>query len=96
MSADATRLERALFAARLHHRTGTILSHEAQADIAAELLETRLEADVLASDNQRLRELVAMAERRGTGWRRCPWCDRPDGQFHVDGCLAFNAVGEVR
>ena len=51
-----TRQERALFAARLHLRQGTMLSAEAGTDIAQELLATREEADLLAEDNEALRD----------------------------------------
>ena len=83
MSADRT--ARALFAARLHVEKGTLLSDAATLDVAAELL-------VQAADNERLRELVFKAALRQLA---CPWCDRRQG-FHAEGCLAFDATGEVR
>lgn len=91
MSADRT--ARALFAARLHVEKGTLLSDAATLDVAAELL-------VQAADNERLRELVVMAQDGGAGVSvsQCPWCHARTGLgfFHAEGCLAFDASGEVR
>lgn len=88
---SAERTARALFAARLHVEKGTLLSDAATLDVAAELL-------VLAADNERLRELVAMAQDGGAGVSECPWCHARTGVvfFHAEGCLAFDATGEVR
>lgn len=58
-----TRRERALFAARLHVRQGVILSAEAIADIAAELLATRDEADLVARENEGLRTKLDVKTR---------------------------------
>lgn len=61
-----TRRESALFAARLHVQKGTLLSDAAVADIAAELLATHEEADLLAGENERLRLRLDVKSRPTT------------------------------
>ncbi|MDP2270931.1 MAG: hypothetical protein Q8K32_09390 [Archangium sp.] len=63
---NETRLQRALFAARLRQLPGkdrTLLSAEAQDDITAEFLEARKEADALAIDNEQLRQRLDVKTR---------------------------------
>jgi len=62
-----TRRDRALFAARLRALPGkdrTLLTSEAIDDICAELLATRIEADAVALDNQRLRQRIKVRKPR--------------------------------
>lgn len=58
-----TRRDRALFAARLHVKSNTMLSDEAVREVCAELLATRDEADAVATENEQLRVRLDVKSR---------------------------------
>ena len=61
-----TRRQRALFAARLHAKSGTLLSIEAQRDVCAELLEASAAEDAVALENAQLRVKLDVKSRPTT------------------------------